>query len=180
MKRKLLLIFLLALMSVTGAGSALALTINAGAINVGDLDQLLAAEYVHPPSDANQISWMENYLGIEVFAFAKIEDMNWTPVDGFTSIFAHPLTIDPSHYLIKTGTPYNQYSFLFQNNPESNWAVIDLALWGPELGISNLINIDALSHISQINPIPEPATMLLFSAGLAGLAGLGRRRMRNS
>jgi hypothetical protein len=164
------------------AGSAQALTINSGAINVGGLDTLLTAAYVHPPSDANQISWMESFLGIEVVEFLKIEDMAWIPVDGSTTMFAHALTMDPgpTNYLIKTGTPYNQYSFLYENNPAYNWAVIDLALWGPALGLGDVINIGALSHISQVNPIPEPTTMLLFGTGLAGLAGLGRRRMKKS
>jgi hypothetical protein len=28
----------------------------------------------------------------------------------------------------------------------------------------------------EINPVPEPTTMLLFGAGIAGLAAIGRRK----
>jgi hypothetical protein len=34
-------------------------------------------------------------------------------------------------------------------------------------------------QISATDPIPEPATMLLFSTGLAGLAALKRRKKGN-
>jgi len=59
--------------------------------------------------------------------------------------------------------------------------MIDLAAtgWdGDDLGLrwTMACSNDVIQGV--YNPIPEPGTLLLFGAGLLGLAGYGRRRTR--
>jgi hypothetical protein len=46
-------------------------------------------------------------------------------------------------------------------------------------GVSDKDYQDIVMSIHNVNPIPEPCTMLLMGSGLAGLAGLARRRKRS-
>jgi hypothetical protein len=38
------------------------------------------------------------------------------------------------------------------------------------------IRLDAANFSATTSPVPEPGTMLLFGTGLAGLAGVARRK----
>lgn len=45
-------------------------------------------------------------------------------------------------------------------------------------GTASLAGIDNVSIKASVSPVPEPTTMLLFGTGLAGLAGVARRKRK--
>ena len=88
--------------------------------------------------------------------------------------------------MLKTGnnnTTTDYRYFLFRNDANTDYAVFTFegTVYDSQEGYE-IKEFSALSHTGEvgtgggINPVPEPATMLLFVTGLIGLAGFSRRR----
>lgn len=130
--------------------------------------------------------------GIDAAGFYK--DVNWNKNIAFLE--SSPFAMGKGT-LVTDGLSVNQTNFGTADNKTSYYRIITLDL----LTLSNLLGKDWASKGITLDmhwtmscgndeieggvripgaPIPEPATMLLFGTGIAGLAGIVRRRRANS
>ena len=182
--KKMLLLTGLAMMAITiVTGSAMALSLD----DVGAVDLLIAETNLGNSGEGTESAWVKQVLedngyGTGVDFIWKDEELDgeWSAIDGKDGVFVHVLESNPDFFLIKTGNvTVGDISrhYLFENAVGLDWAVIDL----DAMGFENIANITGVSHISGFdsNPVPEPATIFLLGSGLAGLAGIGRKKFKN-
>lgn len=171
---------------------------------VGGIDQMIAAGTSASAHD--DAAFLNEAFGLsltsEYIENFRIESLDWYSVsDGAPDEYAFDLPRESGWFLVKTETSVDGYDrFLFENDPSSSWATVVLGgtyedvqgyskfglLWLP-VGLPvditlNMTDIEAISRVTPIGrgahgaPVPEPATLLLLGAGMAGLAAARRKR----
>lgn len=102
--------------------------------------------------------------------------VSFTPVDGGKSgtwaTNINSTLID--FYVVKAGDAYAMYEVSPADN-NGSWSTYDL--WKAGYGGKDGIEISHFTGYGHNAPVPEPGTMVLFGAGLLGLAIFGKRRM---
>jgi hypothetical protein len=110
------------------------------------------------------LSWRAFYLGgYQNPLDTQVANANWTWVTGEPWGFVGWASGEPNDY---SGPGSEQYLGLYQ---PLDWGWIDMLSLNYDWG--------RMGYIAEsINPVPEPATMLLLGSGLIGLAGYGRKK----
>lgn len=129
--------------------------------------------FLSPDNQANEEAWLEILLNQDV-DFVGYKEPSYT---GHNTLTNYDPGFDWDYAVVKIGGSANNGNnqtgdhFAFLDDPNDNKLSFDIfATYGVQQGISHI------NFFKGSSPVPEPATMLLFGTGLAGLAAVGRRK----
>ena len=169
---------------VFSASSAYAIPIT----TVGGIDTIIAQANL-PNSNGSptgtEATWIASVLGVNANTIGYQQLTNsggsaWQQVTGgaaglWAFNFAAAGITNPLVFLVKYGNATYSH-VLYQNNPSSQYGVINLGAINPLHGNVTITSVSHVGTAGTVPQVPEPSSLLLLSGGLFAAAGLIRRR----
>lgn len=172
---------------VFSASSAYAIPIT----TVGGVDTIIAQANLSNSGGGptgTEASWIASVLGVNVSSIGYHQLTNsganaWQQVTGgaaglWAFDFAAAGITNPAVFLVKFGNATFSH-VLYQNNPSSQYGVINLGAINPRNGRITIMSVSHVGTAGTIPPppqVPEPSSLLMLSGGLFVAASLIRRR----
>ena len=167
---------------VLSASSAYAIPIT----TVGGVDAIIAQASLANSGQATEANWIAGVLGVPVasIGYQQLSSSGgsaWQLVTGgaaglWAFDFAAAGVTNPLVFLVKYGNATSSH-VLYQNNPSSQYGVINLGAISPRNGNITITSVSHVGTAGTIPQVPEPSSLLLLSGGaIAGFGFLRRRR----
>lgn len=171
---------------MTTSGFSYTITVDGSNVDVGakDVLKVLTAELKNS-GEKTETDWVKDVLDTENITYTvKTEPASIYSVVNETSLYAVKMSSndpvnDGDYFIIKNAG----YWALFENLDDFNWGVFDTTDLPDDMNInsatvSHVTVFDSTSVVTggDFGHAPEPSTLLLFGAGLMGLARISRRK----
>jgi hypothetical protein len=185
--------------SLAMVGSAMALPSEWGVINPTAID---SAPSYDPAADFGYFIWTDDFErtswhvrwmdGAASGVFGGLISLEnnsgvFSQISFEAGEFFSASTTGAGYFTFVNGNDYDGIDFTVTQNVAPSYVGFDLnynfAAMNSEfifLGSETVASLGEDQDFAVAAPVPEPATMLLFGSGLAGLAGYGRRKIKKN